>query len=320
MAPLRDDPFIAKMNQLPISPETKKSYTYKVGAAMDACNVDTFESLARYPDASIKMLESKYPKNSTLKQTVTSVLTTIAADKEWCLENEDCQRKWREYHAKLAKETSRSGPKEMDDASLMEKYVCWPKIVHASQRACRSSVRHDTLETSMETVFLAMITMLPPKRSDFGSMRVLHADAGLSRTPKNYVQLGPGPAVFIVIGEHKTSKSHGELVEKAPVKLANQIKASLERWPREYLFVTGAGNPMSSNSYGAFVKKTMIKYVGKPIGTTMIRHIFISDVVAHLESASEKKTVAARMLHSVSEQKGYVIKRTNGSDVCAPAV
>ena len=72
---------------------------------------------------------------------------------------------------------------------------------------------------------------------------------------------------------------------------------------------------MSPGAYGSFVKDVMTKYVGKPVGVTMLRHIYISDVVIHGDEASRKEA-AAKMLHSVKEQKEYVILRPGGKAVC----
>lgn len=310
------DPFIARMNALPISPETRKSYTYKVCSAMKACKSPTFEDMVMSPEKSMKLLENKYDKVSTLKQTLTSVLATLSSDKEWCEKNSDCQKAWKEYHAALAKKAGEVSkhPKSMDEAKIDKTYVCWSKILRASARASRRQDKHDTLDKSMQTVFLSMITEMPPKRSDFGSLAV--KDMEYVGKIKNYVKVSYSEPVIIVIGEHKTSKTHGELKEKCSRKLTNAIRESLKAWPREYLFVTKKGNAMSSNAYGNFVKKTMNTHVGKSIGTTMIRHIYISDVVSHLESKKDKKNIADRMLHSVAEQKRYVVKKLDGQDIC----
>lgn len=311
-----EDPFIVRMNALPISPETRKSYTYKVSSAMKACKSPTFEDMVITPEKSMKALENKYDKVSTLKQTLTSVLATLSSDKEWCKKNSDCQKAWKDYHAKLAKQAGEVSkhPKSMDNDKIDKSYVCWSKIVRASDRASRKPDKHATLDSSMQTVFLTMITQMPPKRSDFGSLAV--KDMEYNGKTKNYVKVSDTEPVIIVIGEHKTSKTHGELKEKCSRKLTNVIRDSLKAWPREFLFVTNKGNAMSSNGYGNFVKKTMNIHVGKSIGTTMIRHIYISDVVSHLESKKDKKNIADRMLHSVAEQKRYVVKKLDGQDIC----
>jgi hypothetical protein len=310
------DPFIESMNALPISPETRKSYTYKVGSAMKACKSDTFEDMVMSPEKSMKMLEKKYDKVSTLKQTLTSVLATLSSNKEWCNRNSDCQRTWKQYHAALAKKAGEISkhPKSMDDDKINRTYVCWSAIMRASARALRKPDKHDTLERSMESVFLSMITQMPPKRSDFGSIAL--KDMDYEGTIKNYLKVSDTEPLVIVIGEHKTSKTHGALKERCSTKLTNVIRESLRRWPRDYLFVTKKGNAMSSNAYGNFVKRTMKTHVGKSIGTTMIRHIYISDVVSHLESKKDKKSIADSMLHSVAEQKRYVVRKLDGQDIC----
>lgn len=307
---MQADPFLLHLSKLPRSPETLRSYECKVGSAMKACGCSTVRQLVSAPDKSYKCLEGHYPVRSTLKQTLTAILATIGSHKKWCEENPGKQGRWRTLHSALSKALHAPGAKPMT-VKTMAKYVCWKEILGAARRAVRHADAHSSIARSLETVLLALVTSLPPKRSDYGEMLVVQKESACAG---NCLVVGVKPR--IVISDHKTSKSHGKLVEPVPKALMAVMSASLAAWPRKHLFVVQQTmRPLTPDGFGSFVKRTMLKHVGKPVGVTMLRHIFVSDVVDKMEP-EQKTDMARRMLHSSSEQAGYVIRKPDGSALC----
>ena len=310
-AAMKADQFLLHLAKLPRSPETLKSYECKVRSAMKVCECNAVASMVSAPEKSFRCLETHYTVKSTLKQTLTAILATIGAHKKWCQSNEATRLKWRGYHSSLSKSLHAPGAKEIT-TKIMAKYVCWKDILAAARRACSNPSAHLTLADSLECVLLSLVTNVPPKRSDYGEMALVSDKRAACRG--NCIVLRQRPQM--IIADYKTSKSYGQLVENLPKQFVDVLTKSLAAWPRDYLFVIQKTmGPLSPDGFGSFVKRTMKKHVGKPVGVTMLRHIFVSDVVAKLDKEG-KAEMARRMLHSTAEQAGYVITQPNGKPIC----
>ena len=285
-----------------LSPETRLSYTRKVDFAVKVTGATDFDAMIR-SDAAYSKLRKYYKSDNTLKATLTAVLAGIREKSR----SHASLPKWRTRHADVSKAAARAKTGVLTE-DVEKKYVCWCEIEAAAKRAAK---RHSTIEESMDAVLLALVTMIPPKRSDYGDVSVVTTDAG----GKNRVVVPKSGPTTLVLTEFKTAKSHGVHREALPAALGSLIRKSLARWPRTKLFVDSSGGAMTPGAFGSYVKAAMTRHVGKPVGVTMLRHIYISDVVVHMADGRRTET-AKKMLHSVKEQKEYVITRSGGAPVC----
>jgi len=280
-----------------ISEETRRSYAAKQAFAVRVAGARSFQDMVAHPARSVDKLRAHYGASvGTLRQVLTAVLAGARSM--------DQAPEWRRIHAAISREVA-AHKHGVLTPEMAAKYVCWEKIV-AAARAARG---HATLAESLETVLLAMVTALPPKRADFGDLSVNGKDGNRLVLPSR------GDATLILT-EFKTAKTHGELTERCPARLTAVVRTSLRAWPRSRLFVTADGRAMSPNAYGAFVRKTMLRHVGKPVGLTMLRHIYISDVVLRSDPKTPDAAAAASMLHSKKQQRGYLVLRGDGTPVC----
>ena len=279
-----------------VSDETRRSYALKQAFAVRVVGARSFEDMVARPERSVAKLRAHYGSTATLRQMLTAVLSGARA-----LEKAP---EWRKFHAELSREIA-SQKHGVLTPEMAAKYVCWDKIVEAAA-AARG---HSTLVESLETVLLAMVTALPPKRADFG-------DLSINGSSGNRLVLPRRGDATLILTEFKTSKAHGELVERCPARLTSVIRKSLGAWPRSRLFVAADGRPMSPSAYGAFVRRAMARRVGKPVGLTMLRHIYISDVVLGGDPGAKDAAAAASMLHSTKQQRSYLVLRADGTPVC----
>jgi hypothetical protein len=286
-----------------LSPETVSSYVSKLDFARDVTGSKSFASMTANPRASFAKLRKHYSSDATLKQTLTAMLAGMRATNAPRGRLAD----WRTLHAAVSKKASEAHDGVITDTAKST-YECWHKIVAAEIRARN---KHDTLRDSMDACLLSLVTRLPPKRADYGELRVCKKRPAAG----NALVLPQSGNATLVLHDFKTAKSHGVLVETAPTALTSVLRASLKRWPRAHVFVTTSGTPMTPGAFGAFVKAATMRTVGKPIGPTMLRHIYISDVVTHGTEEFKDKT-AASMLHSTKEQAQYVLTLPGGKPVC----
>ncbi len=287
-----------------LAPETVRSYVSKVEGAVRATGSASFAAMARAPAPSAAALLRAYPAAGTLKQTLTAILAAMRATGA----APGKLGEWRKHHAAASRRAA-AGYDGVMSADTAARYVCWSAIRVAARK---SAVKHATLQESMDACLLALVTELPPKRADFGDLRVTARDAGKG----NRLVLPPGSgAATLVLSEYKTAKSFGVLREKCSARLTAVLRASLRKHPRSHVFVGASGGPLAPSTFGKYVQEAMTRAVGKPVGPTLLRHIYISDVVAKAPEAT-RKAIAASMLHSVQEQARYVLTRPGGRAAC----
>jgi integrase len=107
---------------------------------------------------------------------------------------------------------------------------------------------------------------------------------------------------------YKTAKSYGEQTEDVPAELQSTLAAYIKHHPlakakaREFrLLVKADGSPL--NSVNA-ITRILNKIFGKKIGSSMLRHIYLSSKYGQTNNDMEE--TAKAMAHSVSQQKDYI--------------
>lgn len=171
-------------------------------------------------------------------------------------------------------------------------YVSYDEIV---------KVRDSLKIGSQEKLILCFYTMIPPMRADYYSTRIGEI------TNDNYILLKPP---IIVLNKYKTAKTYGKIQIDIPVELLSELKISLKKNPRKYLFVSPKDfQPFkSAGSYDKYCNKFLKKLFGEGMSLTFLRHIYISRPDLDLKSKTgiEKNKVAKMMGHSVTQQSKYL--------------
>lgn len=150
-----------------LSRVTVDSYVTKLEYAIAITRSKSFTAMASDPVGSYAKLRKHYTSDGTLKQTLTALLAALRAT--GASPKSARVSKWRALHAAVSKKAAAIHD-GVATKSMVEKYVCWSKIMAAEQSARK---RHDTLQESMDACLLALLTRLPPKRADFGELSTL---------------------------------------------------------------------------------------------------------------------------------------------------
>lgn len=161
---------------------------------------------------------------------------------------------------------------------------------------------------SAYTLFQFYITA--PLRNDFAMMEMTTRRAynKLSldeKRHKNYM-LFEKNKINLMLNNYKTAGTYGEKTIPMDKKV--------ERLMRNFVKVLGykTGDvvfPYSSNTLTQLLIRTSKKYINKKIGTTMLRHIYLSDKYG--ESKLESQADAEKMGHSVKTQQDVYVKDPN---------
>lgn len=200
----------------------------------------------------------------------------------------------------------------------------------AIARAGKKLARHrkndaDGLRLQLEKLWLLIARHVPAKRSDWGQCAVFDTDpgqAGPGDESFNYVivpRRGRGRAT-LVLERYKTSKVYGEFREEMPKVVSEEMRLSLKRFPRNYLFVDPAGCSESGDSadllpfikrpnydrFARWVKDVSVKYLG--VGATIndFRRRSIKKLAdPGTRTRRERSETARSMMHSLNSQDVY---------------
>ena len=148
-----------------------------------------------------------------------------------------------------------------------------------------------------------------PLRNDWADVMVITKTeynklGGGEKKQGNYLVKHDTNKYFFVLNEYKTSKKYGE----NHIEIDADILAPLRRWLRHndsgYLLINRKGEPLNSNGITKTLNRIGNEQRGKPFGSSILRHSYLSHKYA--EVSQEKEKDADLMGHSVATQADYV--------------
>ena len=161
---------------------------------------------------------------------------------------------------------------------------------------------------SLGRLLLSMYTMIPPLRSDYDKVAIYKNEKLINNDIDNYLILNKNS--YMVITKYKTSKTYKDIKIFLPTKLVSEIKVSLKKTPRDYLFIQKNKQPYDKpNTFNRWANRTLKKIFDKKnISLSTLRHIYITrrDLKLEEKSGLERKEIANIMGHSVSTQQNYL--------------
>jgi hypothetical protein len=288
---------------------TKKSYALKVKKALEITGNTTPERMLKSHAASMSKLRAHYTKHSTLKQTLTVIVSMISANPAWRDKNPKVSTLWLKAHGEASRVLALDR-KFTRYEDVRHKFVCMDEIVKMKKRLKKGAHDGDLID-SMTYLLLVLCVDVPPKRADFNDLKIVRKDV----LKGNYLIVHDGNRLELVMHEYKTCRDVAYR-EVLPKQASRDIMASLDAFPRAYLFSGNDGGPMTPSAYSQFVIRRFKHLFGKGVGLSSLRHIYISDLYLNSATKAEKVAAAASMQHSIDMQKTYVVRHADGRDVC----
>ncbi len=91
------------------------------------------------------------------------------------------------------------------------------------------------------------------------------------------------------------------------LELSDEIHASLQQHPRYYLFCEAfVSKPYTRGGFQQYASRTLKALFGKPCTLTLLRHSYISRMLAYGQlSIKDREELAQDMCHSVNTQAQY---------------
>lgn len=212
--------------------------------------------------------------------------------------------------AKVAKEADTS-----DKTNKQEKnWIEWEEVQkkYGDMTAELAKNKKATAEHLLPLVVLGLYVEIPPRRNqDYLQMVVVKTTkkTKIDEFPKdkNYLVLSKGKPTEFIFNKYKTSKTYGTQKVAIPATLSEIIKRYLkvhssvlrDKTTTSYPFLVSGGEEITADNS---ITRILNKIFGKNVGSSMLRHIYLSSKY----DINSMKSDAEAMAHSVLQQKDYL--------------
>lgn len=285
---------------------TQDNYRYRLKhLASNVFSGKPIYDIISHPDTSYTVIRGAYPNISTRKNILTVILALFKHSERLQQLHANEQKRWKTFHDHMDSFQEAKYKKHLPDMKQLAKYTPFEDIELKYKELKRQPDPHASLQDSLQLVLLSIVVSTPPKRSDYGSMQVFN-DTDPNIKEQNYLVLRQNTESYMVFNKYKSKESR-RVDQELPASVVKDVRDSLRRYPRTYLFVNRFGNPFTTNDgYSKFVIRTFRRLFGKDTGVTMLRHIFITEKLSFDEmDDDELEDVAEKMMHTTKLQRKY---------------
>jgi hypothetical protein len=155
---------------------------------------------------------------------------------------------------------------------------------------------------SPEHLLLAFYTKVPPVRAEYFEMKLIFEDDKIPEEG-NYIIMKEGK---LVIHDFKANRTCPTIETIISDEVMGWVRESLMKKSRKYLFVTPNENkPYGRTQFSNWACRTLKYIFNKPMNLTVLRHIYITHMIAIKTPVSELKQLAKNMGHSRTAQRMY---------------
>ncbi len=281
--------------------KTRENYASRLRSLVKRMGLSSLTDILGSPETYYPKMQEAYESLTTRRNVITAILVLFREDNELSRVHRD---KWKVYHDALTRHQEVRIKRSEPEDKQVAKYTSFEEI-ESKYGDLKGGNVHTTRQKSMQYVLLSLLVHMRPKRADLGSIQIYY-DVDPAADDKNYIVLRKKGASFLAMNIYKTSKHHSRIEEDLPPVFVKDLRASLQRWPREYLFVKEDGEPMSNNTYSQFVMRIFKELFGRSTGVSLLRHIYISEKLDLDNMTLEEQEEEARlMLHTSGLQRRY---------------
>ena len=256
-------------------------------------------------------------KANTKRGYLISIVATLGCFKE---DNKKIAKTYKIYYdnmMNLAKEIKEKPTEEMNDAQK-ENWLSWDKVKEKFdelKNKVDAFINHKEINehqynTLLSYVVLALYIYNPPRRNkDYQLMNLVKNYSDVLPTDINYLSLDDNEFIFNVF---KTSKKEGQV----KIKFKEDMKNVINQYLKFHPLVKGKKLAKTSNipflvyfdgkdfDKVNSITRILNKVFDKKIGSSMLRHIFLTDKYG--DTLKEQQKDSKAMGHSVEMQKDYI--------------
>lgn len=278
-----------------LSDASKTQYSIKISQWITYLDrPHTLNNLIMNPKTSLEYLE----KTDKIKHSPSNhhiYISSVVAFIKYVMKNETAMKEWKEIEKKnwkpIAEHYDENKPTELQK----EKQMSFEEV---------NQIRQSLEPGSFERLLLSFYTLIEPIRADYFATEILQSDKE-EPTEDNYIVLSPNPAK-LVIKDFKTKSKYEKIENTLSDELLSELKISLEKYPRKYLFVgEDKKSPYTRKLFSNWACRILSRVLKQPMTLTVLRHIYITNKIQSKTPANELVKIASKMGHSRDLQRIY---------------
>lgn len=169
------------------------------------------------------------------------------------------------------------------------------------------AIRDKLPSGSSERLLICMYTMIPPVRADYFATQIVYNDD--VPTFPNYIRISQDGSVVSTLTDFKTKRTYKQIVNHFPPCLAEELHASLAKFPRSFLFTNAKGVPYTRNSFTVWSSRHLTKVFEVEFTLVFFRHKYVTHFFEthdmNTTTDEDVKAISDRMGHSLEMFRGY---------------
>ena len=258
--------------------------------------------------SAIADLVSKYAE-STIKTIYASIVSVLSLFKD----KPTYKKIYQHYYDLMMGKSEEAKKAETSDKTQKQtdNWITWDEVQKkvadlrekVAEFKSNKSITSQQYESLLHYLIVSLYTETQPRRNqDYLDMFV--AKKQPTETEHNYVVLTKSKPTSFIFNKFKTSKKYGQQTLEVPEILSNVISEYLKFHPLKKnatfkFLVSHDGTPITAVNA---ITRVLNKIFGKKVGSSMLRHIFLSTKY----DIKEMEKDANAMGHSVEEQRKYM--------------
>jgi integrase len=258
------------------------------------------EKVQEYGNKTCGVIANKL-SDHTLNSLIAPMVSIFIYNQEFKEAEPELYEKWKEEFKIIKDPIDKKYLSNTPTERQKKAYVSYEDVV---------KIRDKLKDGSFEKLLLYMYTAIPPVRSDYYNTKIYYKKPDTDDVSMvNYIVMTKKP--YIVLNKYKTAKKYKTIIIEIPDDLKKEIEMSLEKYPREYLFVSKRTLlPFDKeNTFNKWANRTLKAYIkNEMFSLTTLRHIYISrrDLKLEEKTGLQQELVASKMGHSIGMQKNYM--------------
>jgi hypothetical protein len=253
-------------------------------------------------------------KDTTIRNYLISIVSVLSCFPEY----KDLHDKYYDMMISSKKVVETEQAKGELSETQEKNWISWEKVLEEFKAletkvltfAKKKVISDEEYTEVLGYALLALYCLQEPRRNkDYTSMHVVDEYKPELDPEFNYLDLSKKKFIF---NQYKTSKKYGRQDLKIVPELFTALKKylkfrssklELDAYDNKPFLIRADGKPLDKSGD---ITKLLNKIFGKNIGSSLLRHILITDKLGGTHKHLEE--TAAKMAHSVTEQKKYILK------------
>lgn len=287
-------------NKPNIAKSTLKSYGATIVSICKEIDLKTVDEAIKHFNSSPKKIIFIFHDKPASR--IKNIMTALIA---FC-DNKKAIEAYRKVLMENGKTIDDNEEKQEKSGKQEENWESWDQVLkvydqlkeEAQPLFKRDSYTQASMKMLLQYIILSMYVLIPPRRiADYQNFKI----ANIDKEKDNYFDEAKKQLVF---NQYKTSKHYGQQTVDAPKELVDLLHKWMPVAKRysDYLVFNSYGKGLSQPQ----ITKLINSIFGKNISASMLRHIYVSDVVLKdVPKRTELEKIASDMGQSVEQQAMY---------------